>query len=68
MPFKDSPGLRRIAAAAIEARDVVRVRIVAPEWTFLDDGGVIHREGDTLLLQRSRASAFAERGYVELLD
>ena len=28
MPFKDTPGLRRIAVAAIEARDVVRARVL----------------------------------------
>jgi hypothetical protein len=57
-----------MAAAAIEARDVVRVRVIAPGWTYRDESGVIHREGETMSLQRRRASAFAERGYVELLD
>jgi hypothetical protein len=68
MPFKDTPGLRKIAAAAIEARDVVRVRVIAPDWTYLDERGVIRRQGETMLLQRRRASSLAERGYVELLD
>jgi hypothetical protein len=45
MPFKDTPGLRRIAAAAIEARDVVLVRLVLPDWTFCDPDGVVHCSG-----------------------
>ncbi len=68
MPFKDTPGLRRIAAMAIEARDVVRVRLVQSGWTFRDQDGVLHREGETMLLQRRVAHDFAERGFVELLD
>jgi hypothetical protein len=68
MPFKDTPGLRRIAAAAIEARDVVCVRLVLPDWTFCDPDGVVHCEGETMLLQRRLADAFVERGYVELVD
>jgi hypothetical protein len=27
MPFKDTPGLRRIAAMALEERDLVRVQV-----------------------------------------
>lgn len=67
MPFKDSPGLRRIAAVAIEARDVVRVRLVLPDWTFCDPDGVVHCEGEILLVQRRLAEALVERGYVELV-
>jgi hypothetical protein len=67
MPFKDTPGLRRNAAAAIEARDVVSVRLVS-EWTFLDADGVLYRKGQTVLLQRSWARDLEARGHVEVLD
>jgi hypothetical protein len=67
MPFKDTPGLRRNAMAAIEARDVVSVRLVS-DWTFLDTDGVLYRKGQILLLRRSWARDLEARGHVEVLD
>ena len=67
MPFKDTPGLRRIAAAAIDARDVVQVRVLASDWIYQDPDGEVHREGDTFFLHRRRVADFVERGYVDLV-
>jgi hypothetical protein len=53
--------------AAIEARDVVSVRLVS-DWTFLDADGVLYRKGQTLLLRRSWARDLEARGHVEVLD
>ena len=39
MPFKDTPGLRRVAAMAIENRELVDVRVLPGLTRFLTDGG-----------------------------
>jgi hypothetical protein len=67
MPFKDTPGLRRIAAAAIEARDVVSVRLLHGH-TFRDVDGVVYREGQVMRMPRRNALELAASGEVEPLD
>jgi hypothetical protein len=67
MPFKDTPGLRRIAAAAIEARDMVEVRVLDRDALLIYEGTPM-RPGDVVLLQRRRALLMAEQGWVEPLD
>jgi hypothetical protein len=67
MPFKDTPGLRRIAAAAIEARDVVPARLL-PGHQFCDMDGRVFRPGDTMTLPRRQATELAANGVVELVD
>ena len=67
MPFKDTPGLRRIAAQALEARDTVRVRVVHHAAALVLDGSPT-REGDTLEVPRRRVHDLVERGFVQLVD
>ncbi len=66
MPFKDTPGLRRIAAMAIEMRDMVEVRVLALDSVYIVDGTEL-REGRTLLLSRRHADDLVERGIVEII-
>jgi hypothetical protein len=68
MPFKDTPGLRRIVAATLEARDTVRVRIVSPDLVWHHHDGEYYREGDVFELPRSRAAEVIPTGRVELVD
>jgi hypothetical protein len=67
MPFKDTPGLRRMAAAAIEERDIVRARL-CPDHQFCDMDGRLFRPGETMMLSRRRATELAAHGVVELVD
>jgi hypothetical protein len=67
MPFKDTPGLRRIAAIAIEQRDVVEVRVLPVPFLYIVEGTEL-REGQIVTLTRRRARDLVERGVVELLD
>jgi hypothetical protein len=67
MPFKDSPGLRRIAAAAIDARDMVEVRVLERDAVFILENRPLY-PGEVLTLQRRRAVLMAESGWVELLE
>jgi hypothetical protein len=67
MPFKDTPGLRRVAAMAIENRDIVEVRVLPLPFVCIVEGTEL-REGQTLKLTRRRALELADRGVVELLD
>jgi hypothetical protein len=67
LPFKDTPGLRRIAAAAIEARDVVSVRLLRGS-SFRDADGVVYREGQTMEMPRRHALELEASGAVVLID
>jgi hypothetical protein len=67
MPFKDTPGLRRIAAMAIENRDVVQVRVLPAPDRWIVEGTEL-RAGETLSMTRRRALDLAARGVVQLLD
>ncbi len=67
MPFKDTPGLRRMAKAAIEARDIVRARLL-PGHSFLDMDGVVYRQGQVMRIPRRHAKELASSGLVEMLD
>jgi hypothetical protein len=67
VPFKDTPGLRRIAAMAIENRDVVEVRVLPLDVLYIVEGVEV-REGQTLRLTRVRAMHLVECGVVELLE
>ena len=67
MSFKDTPGLRRIAAAAIEARDVVQARLL-PGHSFRDMDGVVYREGQVMSIPRRHANELAASGIVVLED
>ena len=67
MPFKDTPGLRRIAAMAIENRDVVQVRVLPLPYTCIWEGTEL-RTGETLGMTRRWALDLAARGVVQLLD
>jgi hypothetical protein len=67
MPFKDTPGLRRIAAAAIEARDMVEVRVLERDALLVYEDTPL-RPGDVVLLQRRRATYMADDGWVELIE
>lgn len=66
MPFKDTPGLRRIAAMAIENRDLVDVRVLPMPFACIVDGSEL-REGQIVRMTRRRALELVERGVVELL-
>jgi hypothetical protein len=66
MPFKDTPGLRRVAAMAIENREMVDVRVLPMPCACVVEGTEL-REGQILRLTRRRALDLAERGVVELL-
>jgi hypothetical protein len=66
MPFKDTPGLRRVAAMAIEHRDLVEVRVLPVPFVCIVEGTEL-RAGQTLTLTRRCAVDLAERGIVELL-
>jgi hypothetical protein len=66
MPFKDTPGLRRIAAMAIENRDVVEVRVLPLDAMYIVEGLEL-REGQTLSFTRVRAMHLVELGVVELV-
>ena len=67
MPFKDTPGLRRVAAMAIENRELVDVRVLPMPFACIVEGTEL-REGQIVRLTRRRALELAERGVVELLD
>jgi hypothetical protein len=67
MPFKDTPGLRRVAAMAIENRELVDVRVLPMPFACIVEGTEL-REGQIVRLTRRRALDLAERGVVELLD
>jgi hypothetical protein len=67
MPFKDTPGLRRVAAMAIEQRDVVQVRVLPLPYVCIV-GGTELRAGETLSMTRRHALDLAARGVVRLLD
>jgi hypothetical protein len=67
MPFKDTPGLRRVAAMAIENRDLVEVRVLPTPSLYIVEGTEL-REGQTLTMTRRRALDLAEHGVVQLLD
>jgi hypothetical protein len=67
MPFKDTPGLRRIAAMALEERDLVRVQVRPLASLVLLEHAEI-REGQVLTMSRRRAHNLAEHGIVDLLD
>jgi hypothetical protein len=67
MPFKDTPGLRRVAAMAIENRELVDVRVLPMPFAYILEGTAL-RAGEILRLTRRRALDLAERGLVELLD
>jgi hypothetical protein len=66
MPFKDTPGLRRIAEIAIQNRDLVEVRVLPVPFVCIVEETEL-RAGQTLTLTRRRAVDLAERGIVELL-
>ena len=67
MPFKDTPGLRRIAADAIEARDVVQARLL-PGYSFQDMNGEVYREGQVMSIPRRHTNELAASGVVTLED
>jgi hypothetical protein len=67
MPFKDTPGLRRIAMQAIEERAVVWVRVLPHDPVFVYDGTVL-REGETLQLSRRRADDLVSQRIVALVE
>ena len=67
MPFKDTPGLRRVAAMAIENRDLVEVRVLELPYACIVEG-VELRAGQTLSMTRRRALDLAASGVVQLLD
>ncbi len=67
MPFKDTPGLRRVASMAIENRDLVEVRVLPVPFVCIVEGTEL-REGETHTLTRRRALGLADRGIVEVLD
>lgn len=52
--------------AAIEARDVVQVRLLDGRW-FRDMDGVLYREGQTMTLPRRAADDLASGGVVEIV-
>jgi hypothetical protein len=66
MPFKDTPGLRRVAAIAIENRDLVDVRVLPMPFACIVEGTEL-REGQIVRMTRRRGLELAERGIVELL-
>jgi hypothetical protein len=66
MPFKDTPGLRRVAAMAIEHREMVDVRVLSMPFACVVEGTEL-RAGQIVRLTRRRALDLAERGVVELL-
>jgi hypothetical protein len=66
MPFKDTPGLRRVAAIAIEHRRYVDVRVLPVPFACIVEGTEL-REGQIVRLTRRHALDLAERGIVELL-
>jgi hypothetical protein len=66
MPFKDTPGLRRVAAMAIENRDQVDVRVLPMPFACIVEG-IELRAGEIVRMTRRRALELAERGIVELL-
>jgi hypothetical protein len=66
MPFKDTPGLRRVAAIAIENRRWVDVRVLPMPFACIAEG-IELREGEIVRLTRRHALDLAERGVVELL-
>jgi hypothetical protein len=66
MPFKDTPGLRRVAAMAIENRDLVDVRVLPMPFACIVEGTEL-REGQIVRMTRRRGLELAERGIVELL-
>lgn len=67
MPFKETPGLRRVAAMAIEHREVVEVRVLPLPYVCIVEGTEL-RAGETLSMTRLRALGLAARGVVRLLD
>lgn len=67
MPFKDTPGLRRVAAMAIENRECVDVRVLPVPCVCIVEGTELEA-GQVLRLTRRRAADLAARGVVELLD
>jgi hypothetical protein len=67
MPFKDTPGLRRVAAMAIENREQVDVRVLPMPFACIVEGTEL-RAGQIVRLTRRRALDLAARGVVELLD
>ncbi len=67
MPFKDTPGLRRIAAMALEERDLVRVQ-VRPLASLVLLEQVEIREGQVLTMSRRRADSLASHGIVDVLE
>jgi hypothetical protein len=67
MPFKDTPGLRRVAAMAIENRELVDVRVLPMPFACIVEGTEL-RAGQIVRLTRRRALDLAARGVVELLD
>jgi hypothetical protein len=66
MPFKDTPGLRRVAAMAIENRERVDVRVLPMPFACIVEGTEL-RAGEVVRMTRRRALELAERGIVELL-
>jgi hypothetical protein len=67
VPFKDTPGLRRIAASAIEARDMVWVRVL-PRDPFVISNGTLLHAGEILGMPRRQALGLVSSGVAELLD
>jgi hypothetical protein len=67
MPFKDTPGLRRLVASALAERDVVDVRIRdgEPIGVVLDER--TYGPGETVRVSRRRAESLLERGLIEPL-
>ena len=56
-----------MAKAAIEARDIVRARLL-PGHSFLDMDGVVYRQGQVMRIPRRHAKELASSGLVEMLD
>jgi hypothetical protein len=67
MPFKDTPGLRRIAMQAIEERPVVWVRVLPHGPLFLYEGTVL-REGEMLQLSQRRADDLVSQRIAALVE
>jgi hypothetical protein len=66
MPFKDTPGLRRLVAQALAAEDEVTVRVL-PGCHFHVVGVRDYGPGETFRLPRLRARTLVDAAVVELL-
>lgn len=66
MPFKDTPGLRRLVAQALAAQDEVRVRVL-PGRHFHVVGIRDYGPGEIFRLPRLRARTLIEANVVELM-